>query len=163
MSPPQARDWARWQPPVPPAAFPGGRAQAPAPDPGAPYLVSVAWGTVWRYAAIGLILVGMFVGFRPPLLAAAVVAAAGVGLGLWYRRLWVAGLWRAVMLGWGIGEAGSHWFFPYVVVAALVVVTVEPWLVARRRRSRPAPAPPPPPPPPPPPLWPQARQRSRWG
>jgi hypothetical protein len=139
MSPPQARDWARRQGTSVGALDPGspGSAapiRAPASHP-APYLVAVAWGTVWRYAVVGAVTLVMFAGLRPPLAVGAGVAVAGVVLGLWLRRWWIAGLWRAAVLGWAIGMTSPYWVFPYVIAAALAVVTVEPWVTARRPRG----------------------------
>lgn len=140
MAPPQARDWARLQRhtsetvlrPDPATAAEDGAARR------TPYMVAVAWGLLWRYAVVGTITLAMFGGIRPPIAGGAVVAGAGVLLGLWFRRGWVACVWRAAVLGWVAGLASSTFLLPFVVVGALAVITIEPWVVAR---GRPAPAP----------------------
>jgi hypothetical protein len=133
MAPPQSRDWAprpRVPPPLPaPAAETVERYRTP-------YLVAVAWGTAWRYATVGIIVLLIFAGLRPPLLLGGVVGVAGFLAGLWFRRPWWAGAWRAAMLGWGLGMASAHWFFAYVVVGTLAAITLEPWIVARGRPWR---------------------------
>ncbi len=98
-------------------------------------MVAVAWATIWRYAVVGAVTLAMFSGVRPPLLAAAAIGFAGLILGLWRRRWWAAGLWRAAMLGWATGASSGSEFFPYLIAGALAVVTLEPWLVARGRRA----------------------------
>lgn len=141
---PQSRDWALLQTPDRGAPAQAGlshtttSAQAPELPNGlgpSPYVISVAWGTIWRYAVVGAVTLAMFSGVRPPLVAAAVIGVAGLILGLWRRRWWAAGLWRAAMLGWATGASSGSEFFPYLIAGALAVVTVEPWLVARGRRA----------------------------
>lgn len=134
MAAPQSRDWAPRpsdRRPPPPAAAPEAVERYRTP-----YLVAVAWGTVWRYAVVGTLVLLIISGPAPPLLLGGVVGAAGILAGLWFRRPWWAGAWRAAMLGWASGLASAHWFFPYVVVGTLAVVTVEPWLVAPGRPWR---------------------------
>ena len=139
MTPPQVRDWA---PPLRQAPGAGALTEraSSAADGSArrsPYVVAAAWGTLWRYAVLGSVLLAMVGGLGPPVIAGAVVGGAGALLGLWFRRGWVACLWRAVMLGWLTGLSSSTLLFPGVVIAALAVITIEPWVVARDRR-RPA-------------------------
>ncbi|MGA8015468.1 MAG: hypothetical protein WCB85_06075, partial [Candidatus Dormiibacterota bacterium] len=141
---PQSRDWAllqtldRGAPAQARRSHPTTSAQGPALPNGlgpSPYVISVAWGTIWRYAVVGSVTLAMFSGVRPPLVTAAAIGVAGLILGLWRRRWWAAGLWRAAMLGWATGASSGSQFFPYLIAGSLAVVTLEPWLVARGRRA----------------------------
>jgi hypothetical protein len=134
MVAPQTRDWAErtWlREPVTAA-----ETRAAVEHYRTPYLVAVAWGTAWRYAVVAAIVFLIFAGLRPPLPLGLAVAIAGFLGGLWFRRPWWAGAWRAAMLGWAVGLASAHWSFAYVVVGALAVITLEPWIVARLRPWR---------------------------
>jgi hypothetical protein len=134
MAPPQTRDWAPRSPAPRPLQLPS--EVEPVERYQTPYLVAVAWGTAWRYGVVGAAVLLIFAGLRPPVALAAVVGIAGFLAGLWFRRPWWAGAWRAAMLGWGVGAASAHWFFAYVVVGTLAAITLEPWIVARRRPWR---------------------------
>jgi hypothetical protein len=102
-----------------------------------PYLVGVAWGLLWRYTVVGAVALAVVGGPHIPIAAVVAIGAGGVVLGLWFRHWWTAALWRAAMLGWVTATTAGSIVFPLVVVAALAVVTVEPWLTVRsRRRSR---------------------------
>ena len=142
---PQSRDWAGLQTrsrrgtrarpgPLPAAAARATGLQSELRS--SPYVVAVAWATIWRYVVVGGVTLAMFAGVRPPLLAAAAIGFAGLILGLWRRRWWAAGLWRAAMLGWAIGASSGSELFPYLIAGSLAVVTLEPWLVARGRRAQ---------------------------
>jgi hypothetical protein len=99
--------------------------------------VRVAWGLLWRYATVGAVAFAVVAGLHLPDVSLVVVGAGGLLLGLWFRRGWVPALWRAAVLGWLAAATAGSWFFPVVLVAALLVVSIEPWLAARRPpRSR---------------------------
>jgi hypothetical protein len=99
--------------------------------------VGIAWGVLWRYTVVGMVAFSVVLGLRVPAALLIAIGAGGVILGLWYRRGWPPALWRAAVLGWLAAATAGSLFFPVVLVAALAVVTIEPWLAARRQlRSR---------------------------
>jgi hypothetical protein len=114
-------------------AIPGAEALEERPrDP-----VGIAWGVLWRYTVVGAVAFAVILGVRVPAALLIAIGAGGVLLGLWYRRGWAPALWRAAVLGWLAAATAGWLLFPAVLVTALAVVTIEPWLAARRQlRSR---------------------------
>lgn len=95
--------------------------------------IGVAWGMLWRYGVVGAVALEVIAGPHIPAAALLAIGAGGLILGFWFRRGWVAALWRACVLGWLAAATAGSVVFPGVMAAALLVVSIEPWLSARRR------------------------------
>jgi hypothetical protein len=93
---------------------------------------------LWRYGVVGAVAFEVIVGPGIPAAATLALGLGGILLGLWFRRGWIPGLWRAAALGWLAAATAGSLFFPVALVAALAVVTVEPWLSTRRQPRSPA-------------------------
>jgi hypothetical protein len=96
-------------------------------------LIGIAWGVLWWYGVVGSVALEVIAGPRIPAAALLAIGAGGVIVGFWFRRGWAPALWRACVLGWLAAATAGSLLFPGVLAAALLVVTVEPWLSARHR------------------------------
>lgn len=105
------------------------------------YVISLAWGVLWRYGLLVAAIVVKESGYHPPLLQVAVfagVALTGAVVGVWRSGSRFAAVWRMVTLSVLVVfvAPGLPAVYPYVVVAAVAVATLEPFRAAMRRRRR---------------------------
>lgn len=104
------------------------------------YLLRLAWAVLWRFAFLGGAIAVEESGYRPPLLLVAEFAGfAGVGalLGLSRTGSRLAAIWRMVTVAVLVAFLGpaAPPVYPSLLVVALALATLEPFLAASRRRA----------------------------
>jgi len=105
------------------------------------YVIGLALGLGWRYGLLIAAIVVKESGYHPPLIQVAIFAGAavtGAVIGAWRSGSVFGAVWRMVTLSVLVVFVAPSlpWVYPYVVVLAIAVATLEPFAAARKRRRR---------------------------